>query len=763
MAAPAASASSVSSYLLATVTASIPASGDFEHQKQDYMDNLMKHELLLGPNDNLMGGRRVLWEEGIQGRASSILDILIPQSKLKIQDIHNIKYVKKKYNCIIHSLSVFQNPRSINAQWRLTHVFNGPLKKTKRNQQESQNDTEEEGEGEGDAEGDFSVGEDMMETDGSWLQKSYQTGEKCPILAVKVSEEKNWERLFRSIYYDMCIKVKSKTGLLPFQVLPEPRYWSSEFANNPVPDANDSRKPDLVLMDYRWRKYSRKEKCWADVLTGVEITISELAEGKGIPIFLGVATKGYPMMHEQLWRRFVLLFSIANFKLCAHYLDRSGMIISAPMPTGRDAVRFANVLNTMTLGSHSALGLDPTIHTCSTICSESITHANLPEGVDSMPTGAVGWVIGDEGEVYWIMAILWKSCGLFSRRTVCYRVQDKDGQEYTLKDCWVDADKLDQEYGRNVNSTSYICEHVSDYLPPPPIYVDKIHRRMLLTPCGLPLTNFKSIPELINVFLNLVVAHKTMTTQWKVLHGNLSPNNLIIYEGKGYFIDFDHTKFIQVDNQANNSRGTGTIPYISYHLLKLMGKSPMPVSIEHKASDDLKSLFYILLEFMTIYDGPGGQITNDGVPPENSRRWHKAYVKMDKDGLRTSGSLKREFLMDMALHYELAPYFQACRPILEDWRSAIGHAIYFDMDVSHNTISKIIQRGLDNISNFPSPQIEPSMPSTSLPGSSASSSAVVLDLQPCRSIRIKHSAHSLVPSVSSTLFTPPPPPPTLSA
>ncbi|KAG2741174.1 hypothetical protein P692DRAFT_201727111, partial [Suillus brevipes Sb2] len=120
-------------------------------------------------------------------------------------------------------------------------------------------------------------------------------------------------------------------------------------------------------------------------------------------------------MREQPWRRFVLLFSIANFKLRAHYLDRSGMIISAPMPIGRHAVRFADVLNAMTLGNHSALGLDPTIHVC------------------------------DEGEVYWIMAILWKSRGLFSRGTVCYRVQDKDGQEYALKDCWVDADKLEQE------------------------------------------------------------------------------------------------------------------------------------------------------------------------------------------------------------------------------------------------------------------------------------------------------------------------------
>ncbi|KAG1722406.1 uncharacterized protein EDB91DRAFT_1273798 [Suillus paluster] len=772
-----ASTSFVFSYLLATVTTSIPASGDFTHRKQEDMDLLMKHELLVGPDGNIMGGKRVLWEEGIQSRTSSILDILIPKSSLKIQDLHDIRYIKKKDDFILYGSSILLNPRGITRpQWRLTHPFSGPLKKTKRNQQELQTNTEVEGE----ADEDLSVGEDMMEMDGSWSQKLYQTGEKHLIMAVKVAEEKNWEHLFRSVYYDTHDKVKAKLGSLPFHVLLEPRYWSSEFSTIAIPDPTDSQKPDLVLMDYRLKKSSGKEKSWAVVLTGVEITISELAEGKGMPIFLGVATKGYLMMREQPWCHFILLFSIANLKLCAHYLDCSGMIISAPILIGRDAVRFADVLNTMTLASHSALGFDPTIHVCNTLCSTT-AHDNLPEGVDAMPIGAIGWVTDDVGEVYWIMANLWKSCGLFSRGTVCYHVQDKNKWEYALKDCWVDADIIEQEvnflravdgvpnvvqlvkywdieYDGHIDSTSNICDHVRDHLPDSPIFTNKIHRCMLLTPCGLPLTNFKSVPELVNVFLDLVVAHKTMMMEWRVLHGDLSPNNLIIYRGKGYFIDFDHAKFIQLNNKAKDSRGTGTIPYISCHLLKLMGGIPTPDSIDHKASDDLESLFYILLKFMIIYNGPGGLTTNREVPPENAHRWHKVYVTMDKDGLGTSGTLKKEFLMDKAPGFEPAPYFQACRPILEDWRMAIGDAIMNSKDVSHNQICEIIQRGLDNIDNFPSPQISLPMPSTSPSASSPSSPAVVLGSQPHRSSRINHPAHSSIPSTSSSSFAPPHPP-----
>jgi tRNA A-37 threonylcarbamoyl transferase component Bud32 len=41
-----------------------------------------------------------------------------------------------------------------------------------------------------------------------------------------------------------------------------------------------------------------------------------------------------------------------------------------------------------------------------------------------------------------------------------------------------------------------------------------------------------------------------------VLHGDLSPNNLIIYEGRGFFIDFDHAQIITQCNDSDRARGT---------------------------------------------------------------------------------------------------------------------------------------------------------------------------------------------------------------
>jgi tRNA A-37 threonylcarbamoyl transferase component Bud32 len=40
-----------------------------------------------------------------------------------------------------------------------------------------------------------------------------------------------------------------------------------------------------------------------------------------------------------------------------------------------------------------------------------------------------------------------------------------------------------------------------------------------------------------------------------VLHGDLSPNNFIIHDGQGYFIDFDHAG-ITTDSNSILSEGT---------------------------------------------------------------------------------------------------------------------------------------------------------------------------------------------------------------
>jgi hypothetical protein len=106
--------------------------------KED-MDLLMKNELLpMGRDGALAGGRQVLWKEGIKGRKSSILDILIPGLGLTTEDILGIRYIKRNGQALLQGASLLQKLWT-GLQWRLDGAFSGPVKKLRR-QWELEND-----------------------------------------------------------------------------------------------------------------------------------------------------------------------------------------------------------------------------------------------------------------------------------------------------------------------------------------------------------------------------------------------------------------------------------------------------------------------------------------------------------------------------------------------------------------------------------------------------------------------------------------------
>jgi hypothetical protein len=153
---------------------------------------------------------------------------------------------------------------------------------------------------------------------------------------------------------------------------------------------------------------------------------------------------------------------------------------------------------------------------------------------------------------------------------------------------------------------------------------------------------------------------------------------------------------------------------MSCRLLKLLGNPPPLFTIHYKASDDLESLFYIFLEITIVYGGLG-QTSDEGQLPDYARLWCEVYKSMNRrDGLTISACLKRVFLTDNAPLYKLTPFFQACYPILEAWRKAIGCAIREKRDVSHQEICKIIDQGLKDLESFPPVAAPPLPPPTFL-------------------------------------------------
>ncbi|KAG1842745.1 hypothetical protein DFJ58DRAFT_731904 [Suillus subalutaceus] len=136
-------------------------------------------------------------------------------------------------------------------------------------------------------------------------------------------------------------------------------------------------------------------------------------------------------------------------------------------------------------------------------------------------------------------------------------------------------------YGRN---NGPYCDHsglIITLLTPiqssPSRVADAIAAVSLADPSrlGLDPTVHMCIPSCKGTHTDLAVgaiAHEAMIKQ-QVLHGDLSPNNFIIHECIGYFIDFDHMSIIKEGETFTVSFGTGTIPYLSMCILKKMSKN----------------------------------------------------------------------------------------------------------------------------------------------------------------------------------------------
>ncbi|KAG1824988.1 hypothetical protein EV424DRAFT_1538061 [Suillus variegatus] len=215
-----------------------------------------------------------------------------------------------------------------------------------------------------------------------------------------------------------------------------------------------------------------------------------------------------------------------------------------------------------------------------------------------------------------------------------------------------------------------------------------------------PLWYFSSRKELICAFCDFMVAHEAMIQQ-RVLYGDLSPNNFVISEGIGYFIDFDHASIIKEGETFTVSFGTRTVPYISMCILKKMSKNTDIIKkskttidakksnsntnsiaqlelVEHNSSDDLESLFYIFFEFVSKYGGAHGTL---------APTWDKTTMPVSE-------------------------YFTEFKPIINEWRTRI-HRTESNLEgaIIHEHIFQMLAKFITKLNNEePSPLPSPPLP-----------------------------------------------------
>lgn len=321
------------------------------------------------------------------------------------------------------------------------------------------------------------------------------------------------------------------------------RMWFGCFSSNRLPSEPGqvqwNRKPDLVLLADR--RGSTDMVTWRNPKALGELTISDLQHNTTLTRSL--KTKAYILLSSQPWRRYALAFSIAQDQLRVYLFDRSGVIISPPInihkqvretPESLDSwmlISFGQVeetcriIHSFATADDDTLGFDPTLR---------IDALHFP----SRPFPSTIGTVEIDGIHYNIISVLWTSNGFIGRCTNAFHVRPKgvplhivngrlDEHDYVVKDSWLDEGLAGHE--------ERIFHHISGVKGVPtlvkawtvqnagdddstlrhrpsrwdrqnlsPEYVTRIHRRLLMTPVGSPLSSFKSQREFLGGIITAV-------------------------------------------------------------------------------------------------------------------------------------------------------------------------------------------------------------------------------------------------------------------
>lgn len=144
------------------------------------------------------------------------------------------------------------------------------------------------------------------------------------------------------------------------------------------------------------------------------------------------------------------------------------------------------------------------------------------------------------------------------------------------------------------------------------IALNRIHTRLVISPAGHSLTRFTSYTQLLSALHSAVLAHRHMFRTHKILHRDISANNIILLPSPGgddgVLIDFDLAVSTARESASGATQRTGTFDFMAYDILADPATAHTPIH-------DLESFFYVLL-WLIIYYTPASPHRREPPPPD---------------------------------------------------------------------------------------------------------------------------------------------------
>ncbi|RMZ83204.1 hypothetical protein DV738_g1305, partial [Chaetothyriales sp. CBS 135597] len=194
-------------------------------------------------------------------------------------------------------------------------------------------------------------------------------------------------------------------------------------------------------------------------------------------------------------------------------------------------------------------------------------------------------------------------------------------------------------------------------------FQNRILACMVTSPVGRPLHTFQSILELLRVFRDAIKCHRSLLTNAKILHQDISAGNIIILDGQdeedpqGILIDLDSAIEVREEEPEAGPPPagiTGTRPFMAIGVLKRE---------RHTYRHDLESFLYVFL--WTI-------ITNHGEdPPASSKLRQWSNGNWNELAVRKSLDMMDETKGFHTILSEFSPEFHSLKPLAESLRRVL--------------------------------------------------------------------------------------------
>ncbi|KAJ2847473.1 hypothetical protein IWW36_003841 [Coemansia brasiliensis] len=375
-------------------------------------------------------------------------------------------------------------------------------------------------------------------------------------------------------------------------------------------DADDYRRIDMALTEkpHQEPEITDEKGAYKNSLAIIEVKRRTSEQDQALQQ-LALYTRN--LYSTQLNRRFAWGLTICQTRVVACIFGNDKILASSYMDVATPAGRkqFVSLLVNWSMCRSQQLGYDPTI--------------GFDEELGKCTISA------SDGQEYICESGIFMAHSLFGRHTRCFKATLRDSDtEYIIKDAWAYADDDDSkvlrdevEHLRRISTTLGNNEELHGTFPvlkaggtvqidhPGGIADDttefilgsidpqiraqvplRIHRRMVLTPAGMPLQQVRSVDELIIVIHDAMRAHTAILRECRLLHRDISVNNVLFSRDssrnvKGMLIDFDVAEPLDAPDRNNRPNRSGTLPYMSIGNLKNS-------EVDRTALDDWESMFF---------------------------------------------------------------------------------------------------------------------------------------------------------------------------